>query len=891
MRKRKEEMRKGTNPINNLITKLNILKTLTENVSDENHKVRAYRLNLISDKKSVRLGAAIDVVSLISTLTEMIVLREFDDSSNTGILYSNSFNSLSSNNKLIKIIKFGRTPSQTVIRKNLNNRIEIVSGVNAVILDIDSDFEDAYPAMYIFLNKVLKIREGYWVELTKSNRARIWIFIDEFNNSNYSKEEIAQMMDEFYKLAREFFAVFGCKLDISWVGNYAHDVFVPEVGVKTENGIIHGIIAGNKYNGKRHNFFEIYKRLVKFLKDGYKIFFSENGELIAGALEHRWSKEKLRKNPSYISKTFYENLKWYFGRNHEILTKLGRQYARKGYTYLKKLLGKEVVSKIRDIEKAIAWFMYQRFRERFSQYLKRAVETNQIENWRDFRKILESFKIEENIFEFDSDKRLEMFRRYVENKTAQYSSNRFTNVMLPAAGVAKALDIDFEEYEAVMREYLYDKKNLDKDIEIAWEYAEPANIDTTRFANIKRVSLKHIVITMDRVVEYLTKLIDNLLNHEEDRSIIYYDEKENCKYVRESHIANHICEKFQIGRGEYYYVMERLIKSNVVKKTTKSVPVAVKRRNSPHEAIRNASVIKKDKNFATNIEQIVIKYTMNKYSWFMKDKILDDFKEYVKMLKEKAKRKIEKLLRYKEALEENIRVFIPAVFEEYYETFKDSGLVPGIDDFPLLPDKLYRLRKFITAAASVIVDLADREESEIVTNLSEYAKHLKSKFGYEMFTKELLSYVLRGLHKAGLIELERAGSKGYKINAEPLKHKKVYTIEHLILLVLRSSLFAYAYSYIALRRSATYIFRQYLSAAIGIATGVAKTKIEAVKFFLAQKYEKLMKYGKIKEQMENVFKLLERGIESVSPYATHAVVLLAKEFEKFGRIPENLALW
>jgi hypothetical protein len=895
-----KEMRKegkGGNAMRNIASRLGILSALSENISEKNHEISAYRLNLISDKKSVKLGAAVDTVSFISSLVEMVVLREFSEGkSAAGILYSNAYNNLSTDNKLVQIVKSGKSPSQSLIRNTLNNRVEVVSGVNAIVLDIDTDFVEVYPAVHIFLKKVLELKDGFWLELTKSNRARVWIFVNGFEKHVFSNDEISQILDEFYKLAREFFAVFGCKLDISWIGNFAHDVFVPEVGVKTENGIVHGIIVGDKYNGKRHDFFEIYKKLVKFLKDGYKIFFSENGELIRGALEHRWSKEKLSKNPSHISKTFYENLKWYFGRNHEILTKLGRQYARKGYSYLKKLFGKELVSKVRDIEKAIAWFMYQRFGEEFTQYLKRAVEGTKIEHWREFRKILESFKTEENVLEFDSDKRLEMFRRYVEIKSSQHSSNRFINVMLPAAGVAKALELDFDEYESVIREYLYDKRNLEEDIETAWEYAQPADIDNTKLVRTKRVSFKHIVITMDRVVEYVTKLIDNLLSNEEDQSAVYYDEKDHRKYVRESYVVKHICDKFQITKGEYYYVVERLVKSDVVEKDMKSISVPIRRRGGVHNAVRKVSVLQKGKTFATNIEQIVIKYAMNRYSWFQKDKLFKDFEEYAKHLKNRIKSRVEKILKFKRTLEQKVVVSIPKLYKDYVRVFESVGFVPGLDEFPLIPERLYRIRKFVIGVATVIVDSVNRldNEEEFVTKLEDYANSLKDKFGYKFVNKELISYVLRGLDRAGLIILRRAGNKGYRIDFTPLKTKRVYTVEHLVYLILKSALYAYAYSYISLRKSATYLFREYLNAARGLVTGIAKSQIEKIKFFIKRKYEKLLKYDEIKEQLLSTLKLLERGMDLVGGFVAdtkshilQSTILLLKEFEKFNESMEN----
>jgi hypothetical protein len=220
-----KEMRKegkGGNPMRNIASRLGILSALSENISEKNHEISAYRLNLISDKKSVKLGAAVDTVSFISSLVEMVVLREFSEGkSAAGILYSNAYNNLSTDDKLIQIIKSGKTPRQSLIRNTLNNRIEVVSGVNAIVLDIDTDFVEVYPAVHIFLKKVLELKDGFWLELTKSNRARVWIFVNGFEKHVFSNDEISQILDEFYKLAREFFAVFGCKLDISWIGNFA----------------------------------------------------------------------------------------------------------------------------------------------------------------------------------------------------------------------------------------------------------------------------------------------------------------------------------------------------------------------------------------------------------------------------------------------------------------------------------------------------------------------------------------------------------------------------------------------------------------------------------------------------------------------------------------------
>jgi len=84
----------------------------------------------------------------------------------------------------------------------------------------------------------------------------------------------------------------------------------------------------------------------------------------------------------------------------------------------------------------------------------------------------------------------------VKKLAERYTTYRFTRVILPAVGWAKALNLDRSEVESYLQEVLPDKKNFKKDMEKAWRYAHPTYFEWKG----DEISIKKYLIAFLKIV-------------------------------------------------------------------------------------------------------------------------------------------------------------------------------------------------------------------------------------------------------------------------------------------------------------------------------------------------------------------------------------------------------
>ncbi len=88
--------------------------------------------------------------------------------------------------------------------------------------------------------------------------------------------------------------------------------------------------------------------------------------------------------------------------------------------------------------------------------------------------VVPEFIAKQQIKKFDD---LTKWKIAVAKLAEKHSSHRFCNVMLPAVGWAKFLDLPRDEVDEYLREVIPDKKNFDVDIEKAWANARPIEFE------------------------------------------------------------------------------------------------------------------------------------------------------------------------------------------------------------------------------------------------------------------------------------------------------------------------------------------------------------------------------------------------------------------------------
>ncbi len=88
--------------------------------------------------------------------------------------------------------------------------------------------------------------------------------------------------------------------------------------------------------------------------------------------------------------------------------------------------------------------------------------------------VVPEFVAKQQIKKFDD---LTKWKIAVAKLAEKHSSHRFCNVMLPAVGWAKFLDLPRDEVDEYLREVIPDKKNFDVDIEKAWANARPIEFE------------------------------------------------------------------------------------------------------------------------------------------------------------------------------------------------------------------------------------------------------------------------------------------------------------------------------------------------------------------------------------------------------------------------------
>ena len=164
----------------------------------------------------------------------------------------------------------------------------------------------------------------------------------------------------------------------------------------------------------------------------------------------------------------------------------------------------------------------------------------------------------ENIIILTKDRKREIFEQIAEERAAQFTYNRWKNVILPLAGIAKAMNLDYSDFESVICNLLSDRapeKNI-KDCYWAWKSANPAQP--------KSKSSKYVILKFEKLEpKDIFETFYKVYSENSTKNIVrkYVSLRNKAK----GHDKSNMSDIYKLG-GEYNLVYDALMVDRVFEK-------------------------------------------------------------------------------------------------------------------------------------------------------------------------------------------------------------------------------------------------------------------------------------------------------------------------------------